>query len=159
MPTAPIIIRCSHMHAQLRRVDPQLWERLETEGIEPQIWAMCVAATSSTDSSRWFRLILTRELPFGDALRLWDGMFAEDPTLAILDYVCLAMLLLIRNERELAGTLLSLHQSSMQTTLLSSHSCYTIHHPRSRTHSNQHLSSPRPGFSEPMYRRLLAPKS
>lgn len=28
-------------------------------------------------------------------------MFAEDPSLAILDYVCIAMLLLIRNEREL----------------------------------------------------------
>jgi TBC1 domain family protein 5 len=53
------------------------------------------------DSSRWIRLILTRELPFGAALRLWDGMFAEDPSLGILDYVCLAMLLLIRNEREL----------------------------------------------------------
>ncbi|BEJ13457.1 hypothetical protein CspHIS471_0306310 [Cutaneotrichosporon sp. HIS471] len=84
---APIIKRCSHIQALLRRVDPQLWERLEMEGVEPQIWAI-----------RWIRLILTRELPFGNALRLWDGMFAEDPTLGILDYVCLAMLLLIRNE-------------------------------------------------------------
>lgn len=56
------------------------------------------------DSSRWIRLIFTRELPFGIALRLWDGMFAEDPTLGILDYVCLAMLLLIRNEREIGDS-------------------------------------------------------
>ncbi|GMK56522.1 hypothetical protein CspeluHIS016_0303620 [Cutaneotrichosporon spelunceum] len=79
--------RSEEGNALLRRVDPQLWERLETEGVEPQIWAI-----------RWIRLIFTRELPFGIALRLWDGMFAEDPTLGILDYVCLAMLLLIRNE-------------------------------------------------------------
>lgn len=51
--------------------------------------------------SRWIRLILTRELPFEQALRLWDGLFALDPTLGLLDYVCVAMLLLIRNEREL----------------------------------------------------------
>lgn len=50
--------------------------------------------------SRWIRLILTRELPFPLSLRLWDGIFAEDPGLGILDFVCIAMLLLIRNERE-----------------------------------------------------------
>lgn len=48
--------------------------------------------------SRWIRLILTRELPFAMALRLWDGIFAADPNLGILDFVCVAMLLLIRNE-------------------------------------------------------------
>jgi hypothetical protein len=48
---------------------------------------------------RWLRLIFTRELPFGLALRLWDGVFAEDPGLGLLDFICVAMLLLIRNER------------------------------------------------------------
>ncbi|KAL1412025.1 hypothetical protein Q8F55_003022 [Vanrija albida] len=85
---APIIVRCNRIHSQLvRRIDPQLWERLDTEGIEAQIWLI-----------RWIRLLLTRELPFGQALRLWDGMFADDPGLGILDFVCVAMLLLIRNE-------------------------------------------------------------
>jgi TBC1 domain family protein 5 len=51
-------------------------------------------------SSRWLRLILTRELPFGIALRMWDGVFAEDPGLGLLDFICIAMLLLIRNERK-----------------------------------------------------------
>ncbi len=38
---APIITRCNHLHSSLiRRIDPQLWERLETEGVEAQIWAM-----------------------------------------------------------------------------------------------------------------------
>lgn len=38
---APIIIRCNNLHTSLlRRIDPQLYERLETEGVEAQIWAM-----------------------------------------------------------------------------------------------------------------------
>jgi TBC1 domain family protein 5 len=49
---------------------------------------------------RWLRLIFTRELPFPLALRIWDGVFSEDPGLGILDFICVAMLLLIRNERE-----------------------------------------------------------
>ncbi|ORY25154.1 rab-GTPase-TBC domain-containing protein [Naematelia encephala] len=85
---APIITRCNHIHNVLiRRIDPQLWERLESEGVEAQIWAI-----------RWLRLIFTRELPFPLAMRIWDGVFADDPGLAILDYICVAMLLLIRNE-------------------------------------------------------------
>ncbi|KAK4685294.1 TBC1 domain family member 5, partial [Tremellales sp. Uapishka_1] len=87
-PVAPIITRCNHIHSSLiRRTDPQLWERLEAEGIETQIWAI-----------RWLRLIFTRELPFASALRLWDGIFAEDPSLGLMDHVIVAMLLLIRNE-------------------------------------------------------------
>ncbi|RZK34538.1 MAG: hypothetical protein EOO61_13405 [Hymenobacter sp.] len=38
---APVITRCQHIHNNLiARIDPQLWERLETEGVEAQIWAM-----------------------------------------------------------------------------------------------------------------------
>ncbi|ORX33597.1 rab-GTPase-TBC domain-domain-containing protein [Kockovaella imperatae] len=100
--TAPIIQRCIRIHLELlRKIDPQLWERLETEGIEAQIWAI-----------RWIRLIFTRELPFTTALRLWDGIFAEDPSLAILDFVVLALLLLIRNE------LLNADYTVLLTTLL-----------------------------------------
>ncbi|OCF34976.1 TBC1 domain family member 5 [Kwoniella heveanensis BCC8398] len=87
-PQAPIITRCNNIHSSLiRRIDPQLWERLETEGVEAQIWAI-----------RWIRLLFTRELPFPLAMRIWDGVFAEDPGLGMLDFVCVAMLLLIRNE-------------------------------------------------------------
>ena len=58
-------------------------------------------------SSRWLRLIFTRELPFSAALRIWDGVFAEDPGLQLLDFICIAMLLLIRNERKLSSNDLS----------------------------------------------------
>lgn len=40
-PQAPIIQRCHHLYATLiRRIDPQLWERFDSEGVEAQIWAM-----------------------------------------------------------------------------------------------------------------------
>jgi TBC1 domain family protein 5 len=46
-PQAPIITRCNHIHnSLLRQIDPQLWERLETEGVEAQIWAMYVIVPS-----------------------------------------------------------------------------------------------------------------
>ncbi|WVQ76367.1 hypothetical protein IAR50_006032 [Cryptococcus sp. DSM 104548] len=87
-PQAPIIVRCNNLHSSiLRRIDPQLWEKLESEGVEAQIWAI-----------RWLRLIFTRELPFNISMRIWDGVFAEDPGLQLLDFICVAMLLLIRNE-------------------------------------------------------------
>lgn len=40
-PQAPVIVRCNAINNHLiRRIDPQLWERFETEGVEAQIWAM-----------------------------------------------------------------------------------------------------------------------
>ena len=37
-----------------------------------------------------------REFPFDDVLFMWDLIFAIDPTLEIMDHVCIAMLLRIR---------------------------------------------------------------
>jgi len=34
-----------------------------------------------------------------DALKLWDGLFACDNTLHLTQWVCVAMLIRIRNER------------------------------------------------------------
>lgn len=45
---------------------------------------------------RWIRLLFGREFEFEDVLSLWDIIFAEDNTLEMVDYVCLAMLLRIR---------------------------------------------------------------
>lgn len=42
-PPAPSITRCKHLQSSLiRHIDPQLWERLDTEGVEAQLWAMYV---------------------------------------------------------------------------------------------------------------------
>ena len=49
---------------------------------------------------RWIRLLFGREFPLDKVLVLWDGIFAEDPALKIVDFVCVAMMLLIRDECE-----------------------------------------------------------
>ena len=40
-----------------------------------------------------------REFPLEHLLFLWDSLFAEDPDFALVDYICIAMLLRIRWER------------------------------------------------------------
>ena len=45
---------------------------------------------------RWIRLLFGREFAFEDVLCLWDVLFAEDPGLDLVDFVCVAMLLRIR---------------------------------------------------------------
>lgn len=46
--------------------------------------------------SRWIRLLFGREFPFDELLMLWDKLFAEDPSLELVDMICVAMLLRIR---------------------------------------------------------------
>jgi len=48
-------------------------------------------------SRRWLRLLFTREFSMSDALRLWDGLFACDPSFDLVEWVCVAMLIRIRN--------------------------------------------------------------
>lgn len=49
-------------------------------------------------SRRWLRLLFTREFSMPDALTLWDGLFACDATLDLAQWICVAMLIRIRNE-------------------------------------------------------------
>lgn len=99
---APIIIACNQIqHEMLRRVDPALHARLQTEGIEPQIFGI-----------RWLRLLFTREFAMRDAMMLWDGLFAADASLDLALWLAVAMLLRIRNR------LLPADYSEMLTYLL-----------------------------------------
>jgi len=45
-------------------------------------------------------MLFTREFSMPDALKLWDGLFACDATLDLAQWICVAMLIRIRNERE-----------------------------------------------------------
>jgi len=71
----------------LPKVDPELAQHLRTIDIVPQIFLM-----------RWIRLLFGREFGFDDVLSMWDVIFAEDPTLEIVDHICLSMILRIRWE-------------------------------------------------------------
>ncbi|KUI59551.1 TBC1 domain family member 5 [Cytospora mali] len=69
----------------LMRIDPELATHLQATEILPQIFLI-----------RWIRLLFGREFPFDQLLTLWDTIFAFDPTLDLIDLMCVAMLLRIR---------------------------------------------------------------
>ncbi|KIM49172.1 hypothetical protein M413DRAFT_438340 [Hebeloma cylindrosporum] len=99
---APIVEACNHIQSTLLQAcDPVLWEHMQKAGIEPQIYGI-----------RWLRLLFTREFSMPDALKLWDGLFACDSTLHLAQWVCVAMLIRIRNE------LISSDYSGQLTALL-----------------------------------------
>ncbi|KAF7295000.1 Rab-GAP TBC domain-containing protein [Mycena indigotica] len=84
----PVVQDCNRVqHQLLRTTDPLLWKHMQATGIEPQIYGI-----------RWLRLIYTREFPLPVAMKLWDGLFACDPSLQLAHWVCVAMLIRIRNE-------------------------------------------------------------
>ncbi|EAU88586.1 TBC1 domain family member 5 isoform CRAb [Coprinopsis cinerea okayama7 len=99
---APIVKACNHIQNELlKKVDPALWNAMSKAGIEPQIYGI-----------RWLRMLFTREFSMTDTMKLWDGLFACDPTLALAQWVCVAMLIRIR------GNLINADYSSQLTTLL-----------------------------------------
>ncbi|KNZ56182.1 hypothetical protein VP01_2475g1 [Puccinia sorghi] len=83
----PIVERCASIfHVYLKYADPELWAHLDKLEIEPQLWGI-----------RWLRLLFTREFTYQESLVLWDGIFAQDgASLRLADFVCIAMLLRIR---------------------------------------------------------------
>ncbi|KAK0420926.1 hypothetical protein QR680_014971 [Steinernema hermaphroditum] len=71
---------------QLQEIDPDLWNHLNKLDIAPQIYGI-----------RWLRLLFGREFPMPDLLCLWDAIFADKPTLVLVDFIFIAMLLQIRD--------------------------------------------------------------
>ncbi|KAJ2898706.1 WD repeat domain-containing protein [Zalerion maritima] len=83
-----IVEKSKHIHdACLSCVDPELAAHLTHIEVLPQIFLI-----------RWIRLLFGREFPFHEQLVLWDTIFAFDPTLQIVDFICVAMLLRVRWE-------------------------------------------------------------
>ncbi|CAG8440468.1 11923_t:CDS:10 [Diversispora eburnea] len=75
----PVVMKCNKIHEEyLQKIDPDLYHHLKDLEIEPQLYGI-----------RWVRLLFGREFPLEKVLILWDGMFAEDPALRIVDFVCL----------------------------------------------------------------------
>jgi len=86
--TVSIISKCRNVQNNLLyRVDPTLCDCLKNYGIEPHIYAL-----------RWFRLLLAREFSMQQTLILWDCIFSDSRDLNLLDYICVAMLMHIRDE-------------------------------------------------------------
>ncbi|TKR64235.1 hypothetical protein L596_024805 [Steinernema carpocapsae] len=86
-PSSELIEKLKHIgDLQLREVDPTLWNHLNKLDIAPQIYGI-----------RWLRLLFGREFPMPDLLCLWDAIFADKPTLVLVDFIFIAMLLQIRD--------------------------------------------------------------
>ncbi|KAI4222635.1 MAG: hypothetical protein L6R36_005995 [Xanthoria steineri] len=84
--SSPIVERSRRVHeVYLHQADAELATHLTSIEILPQIFLI-----------RWIRLLFGREFPFDHVLALWDAIFAEDPTLDLIDLVCVSMLLRIR---------------------------------------------------------------
>ncbi|EJD46100.1 RabGAP/TBC [Auricularia subglabra TFB-10046 SS5] len=85
---APIVQVCNRINTELvRAVDPILHAALQKGGVEPQIYGI-----------RWLRLLFTREFSLSDAMLLWDGLFACEEMFDVAQWICVAMLIRIRNE-------------------------------------------------------------
>lgn len=83
---SPMLVKCRYIFEKLLpKADPELADHLTEIEVAPQMFLM-----------RWMRLLFGREFPFDDVLPMWDLMFAADPSLEIMDYVCVAMLLRVR---------------------------------------------------------------
>ncbi|KAG8771744.1 hypothetical protein FRC12_003438 [Ceratobasidium sp. 428] len=84
---APINALCAKIGGEYLRVcDPALYSRMNELGIEPQMYGI-----------KWLRLLFTREFSWRDALVLWDALFAADSSLQLAPWICIAMLMRIRN--------------------------------------------------------------
>ncbi|OQE79782.1 hypothetical protein PENNAL_c0050G07329 [Penicillium nalgiovense] len=86
MDVIPIVDRCHYLHKEaLTIIDHELAEHLEAVDVLPQIFL-----------TRWMRLLFGREVPFDDALTMWDLLFAHGLRSELVDFTCIAMLLRIR---------------------------------------------------------------
>ncbi|KAF9187738.1 hypothetical protein BGZ51_001123 [Haplosporangium sp. Z 767] len=83
----PVIEWSQKIFHHLERVDNELYLHLMSLEIQPQLFGI-----------RWFRLLFSREFPMDDVLKIWDGIFAKDPSLNICIFIGLALLLRIRDE-------------------------------------------------------------
>lgn len=84
---AGIGLQLRQMQALLRIKDPRLDEHLSQLGIDPRFYAL-----------RWIRLWLAREFLVPDVLRFWDSFLAAEVRLPWIRYVCVAMLIRIRED-------------------------------------------------------------
>jgi TBC1 domain family protein 5 len=86
--TSPVVSKCRYIQNNiLKEKDPILYNQLKELKVEPQLYML-----------RWVRLLLGREFHLEDLLILWDAMFAYDDEFILIDYICVAMLIYIREQ-------------------------------------------------------------
>ncbi|CAG0883784.1 unnamed protein product [Cyprideis torosa] len=71
----------------LKNTDMALWSRLNEQELKPQFY-----------SFRWLTLLLSQEFSLPDVIRIWDSLFADEARFQFLIDVCLAMLILVKEQ-------------------------------------------------------------
>lgn len=83
-----VVTKCRRIqHILLKNKDPELHDHLLALKIEPQFYLL-----------RWVRLLFGREFHLDDLVLIWDAIFAHSPDLVLVDYICVAMLVFIREQ-------------------------------------------------------------
>jgi len=79
--------RISNMMQLLSLHDPEVRCHLDDIGIDPGFYSI-----------RWLTTLLSREFTLPDTIRLWDSMFASTHKENFLRYVCVTMVMMIRDQ-------------------------------------------------------------
>jgi hypothetical protein len=79
--------RINNMNSLLSLHDPEVACHLEEVGIHASFYAI-----------RWLTTLLSREFLLPDTIRLWDSMFASTHKDNFLRYVCVTMVMVIRDD-------------------------------------------------------------
>ena len=77
---------CDMVEESLSSNDVDLSRHLKRLGVSISIFAI-----------RWIRLLFLRELPQDLAIEVWESLFELDPTLFLVDHVCVALIIRIRD--------------------------------------------------------------
>lgn len=85
-PVSTVVAKCKYIQETLlKKFDPQLSGFLNDLEITPHLYGI-----------RWVRILLGREFHLEDILSVWDALFSYDGNLGLLDFICVAMLMFIR---------------------------------------------------------------
>jgi hypothetical protein len=79
--------RIGNMQRLLQTHDPVVFEHLQACGIDSHFYAY-----------RWLTTLLSREFLLPDTIRLWDSMFASTHKENFLRYVCVTMVMYVRDQ-------------------------------------------------------------
>ena len=82
-----VIAAVNKVDCTLKDLDYRTWLHLDKLNIDPKYY-----------SFRWLTLLLSQELILPDLLRLWDSLFADENKFDLFDYVCVAIIIQIRDK-------------------------------------------------------------
>ena len=58
---------------------------------------MKISDSQFVDFARWVRLLCTREFIMESVFIMWDAIFASSEDFALLDFICVAMVVFVRS--------------------------------------------------------------